>query len=83
MNSGGCCPDHSCGVSFKTAEIQVGEKGVTDRGYARVLSAITEICRRKKTVGIAAAIADRHRPANTASAGPAPGRPDIAVWRIR
>jgi peptide-methionine (S)-S-oxide reductase len=25
-NPGGYCPNHSCGVSFKTAELQVGEK---------------------------------------------------------
>jgi len=25
-NPGGYCPDHSCGVSFKSAELQVGEK---------------------------------------------------------
>jgi len=24
--SGGYCPDHSCGVAFKSAELQVGEK---------------------------------------------------------
>jgi peptide-methionine (S)-S-oxide reductase len=25
-NPGGYCPDHSCGVTFKSAELQVGEK---------------------------------------------------------
>jgi hypothetical protein len=25
-NPGGYCPDHSCGVAFKSAELQVGEK---------------------------------------------------------
>ena len=25
-NPGGYCPDHSCGVSFKSAELQVREK---------------------------------------------------------
>jgi peptide-methionine (S)-S-oxide reductase len=25
-NPDGYCPDHSCGVSFKSAELQVGEK---------------------------------------------------------
>jgi peptide methionine sulfoxide reductase MsrA len=25
-NPGGYCPDHSCGVAFKSAELRVGEK---------------------------------------------------------